>query len=457
MWLRFAWLPFARLPWARLVRVLAPVIVLAGLAGSLPAQAQDDSIAEDLDEQLATDETIVGSRNEQAGLVDAQQDLATTIDALGANLASIEARLEMLEGDVVQQQQLVEVITAERAAIELERDRVSLNITETEARVTQLAHELTQRAIAAYMDPHADRDVEYVTADDFTEAQTRMVMIDAISDHDARGLDRLRSEEGRLEREREQVVLLGERLEQREAEEREAIAAIERTQEQIRLARAELQADIERHIAEHDALSAAQAELQRIINEREEKLRAEAAERARIRDLCDARIRGDVDEAELSEADNEATALCLPPEPEEEPVDAAVLFGDESSTGPQNLAWPIPGPVTSEYGMREGRMHQGIDIAGNNGDPLYSSEAGEVYFAGWIDGYGNTVLIDHGGGVTTLSAHQSVIDVAEGAIVARGQQIGKVGSTGRSSGPHLHFEVKVDGVAVPPRSHLVGR
>lgn len=442
---------------ARLVRVLAPLLVLAGLTGALPAQAQDDQIEQEIDEQLATDETIIGSRSEQAGLVDAQQHLATTIDELGADLASIEERLEMLEVEVAKQEQLVEVIAAEQAALVLERERVSENIEATEGRVEQLAHELTQRAIAAYMDPHADRDVEYVTADDFTEAQTRMVMIDAISDHDARGLDRLRSEEGRLERERGQVLLLGERLAEREAEEREATAAIERTQEQIRLLQAELKADIERHIAEHDALAAAQAELQRIIDARETKLRVEAEERARIRTLCDARIRGEVDEADLSDADREATALCTPPEPEEEEVSAATLFGDDATVGPQNLAWPIPGPVTSEYGMREDRMHQGVDIAGNNGDPIVAAEAGEVFFAGWIEGYGNTVLIDHGGGVTTLSAHQSVIDVLEGAIVARGQQIGKVGSTGRSSGPHLHFEVKVNGAAVDPRGHLVGR
>jgi len=438
--------------------MLLSALVVAGLVGSIPAYAQDDPIDEQLDEQLATDETIVDSRDEQANLVDAQQNLATTIDALGADLASIEERLAMLEAEAAEQERLIAVIVAERTALVAERNRVTVNIEEAEARIERLAHELTQRAIAAYMDPHADRDVEYVAAQDFTEVQTRMVMIDAISDHDARGLDRLRSEERRLEREREQVGLLGDRLAQRQAEERAATTAIEDTQRQIGELRAELQADLERHIAEHDALAAAQAELQRIIAAREEQLRAEAAERARIRALCDARIQGEVNEADLTDADRDATARCLPPEPEaEEEVSAATLFADEAVAGPQNLGWPIPGPVTSEYGMREGRMHQGIDLAGNNGDPIYAAAAGEVFFAGWIEGYGNTVLIDHGGGVTTLSAHQSLMDVSEGAVVERGQPIGRVGSTGRSSGPHLHFEVKVGGAAVAPRGHLVAR
>jgi murein DD-endopeptidase MepM/ murein hydrolase activator NlpD len=86
---------------------------------------------------------------------------------------------------------------------------------------------------------------------------------------------------------------------------------------------------------------------------------------------------------------------------------------------------------------------------------VVAAEAGGIIFAGWLGGYGNTVIIDHGGGYSTLYAHLSRIDVALGAEVARGQVIGRVGTTGFSTGPHLHWEVRVNGEPVEPRQFLV--
>lgn len=118
------------------------------------------------------------------------------------------------------------------------------------------------------------------------------------------------------------------------------------------------------------------------------------------------------------------------------------------------LGWPASGPVTSAYGSRWGRLHEGIDIGAPYGAPIVAAAAGTVIYAGWLGGYGNLVVIDHGGGVATAYAHQSQIAVSVGQVVSRGQTIGYVGSTGYSTGPHVHFEVRVDGRAVDPLGYL---
>jgi len=118
------------------------------------------------------------------------------------------------------------------------------------------------------------------------------------------------------------------------------------------------------------------------------------------------------------------------------------------------LVWPVSGSVTSGYGTRWGRMHEGIDIAAPSGTPIAAAAAGTVIYAGWMGGYGNLVVLDHGNGLATAYGHQSSIAVANGQTVAQGQVVGYVGSTGHSTGPHLHFEVRVNGAPVDPLGYL---
>jgi murein DD-endopeptidase MepM/ murein hydrolase activator NlpD len=128
------------------------------------------------------------------------------------------------------------------------------------------------------------------------------------------------------------------------------------------------------------------------------------------------------------------------------PVDRTV-----SSHG---FIWPVNGPVTSPFGWRWGRIHEGIDIGVGYGTPIHAAGAGTVIYAGWESGYGNFVLIDHGGGLSTAYGHQSAIAVHVGQRVSQGQVIGYVGCTGHCFGPHLHFEVRVNGTAVDPLGYL---
>ncbi len=126
------------------------------------------------------------------------------------------------------------------------------------------------------------------------------------------------------------------------------------------------------------------------------------------------------------------------------------------------MKWPTPGysRVSSPYGMRihpiykVKKMHTGIDIDAPAGASIVAANSGKVIMAGWNGGYGNCVIVDHGGGLATLYAHQSKILVSVGEKVERGQTIGKVGSTGLSTGPHLHFEVRKNGSTVNPKEYV---
>lgn len=121
------------------------------------------------------------------------------------------------------------------------------------------------------------------------------------------------------------------------------------------------------------------------------------------------------------------------------------------------FTWPVLAPISSPYGPRWGRLHKGIDLAANHGDSIRASRDGTVVLAGEVPGYGQTVILEHSDGSRTLYAHCSRLLVQEGERVAQGQDIALVGSTGQSTGPHLHFEIIVDGEPLDPLLFLPAR
>jgi murein DD-endopeptidase MepM/ murein hydrolase activator NlpD len=166
-------------------------------------------------------------------------------------------------------------------------------------------------------------------------------------------------------------------------------------------------------------------------------------------------INADIRSAEQHKDGLEAESSRL-----EDEIKALQETSGAGDTSPGVIGWPVSGPVTSAFGYRTHpifgtkRLHTGIDIGVGYGTPIVAAESGVVILAGGYGGYGNAVVIDHGGGLSTLYAHQSSIAISNGSRVDRGQAIGYVGCTGYCTGAHLHFETRDGGVPVDPMRYL---
>ncbi|TAM62421.1 hypothetical protein EPN52_00600 [bacterium] len=225
-----------------------------------------------------------------------------------------------------------------------------------------------------------------------------------------------------------------------------------------------------RHDLEQTASQLADARAQQ--EQAQRQLGALADERAQLVALAQNQrnhVAGQVADLEGLSAQEEAALERLIVERQREEAErlererrARAIAGGESPAGaPISLSWPLSGPITSPFGLRNnpfggGRMdfHPGIDIAAPTGATIAAAAGGHVIYAGWYGGYGNAVIIDHGSSIATLYGHCSQIFVTVGQEVQRGQAIAAVGSTGMATGPHLHFEVRVNGKPTDPTALL---
>ena len=194
-----------------------------------------------------------------------------------------------------------------------------------------------------------------------------------------------------------------------------------------------------------------------------------ASERANLVAVADAQRRhvaSDVAQMENLTASEEAQLEALiverqkEIEAEREAARRAAGIVGGSTSAPGALNWPVTGTITSPFGYRQNpfgggtEFHTGLDIAAPMGTTVTAAEGGTIISAGWYGGYGNYILIDHGGGMSTGYGHLSQIFVSAGQQVQKGQAIGAVGSTGMSTGPHLHFEVRLNGKPTDPAAYL---
>jgi murein DD-endopeptidase MepM/ murein hydrolase activator NlpD len=179
-----------------------------------------------------------------------------------------------------------------------------------------------------------------------------------------------------------------------------------------------------------------------------------AARRSRRASLTEVRADASDYAAEAAALQAQSANLAAQIRSAQSTATAAVTYSSGSgSPSASGFIWPVGGPVVSGFGWRWGRMHEGLDIAAGYGTPIAAAASGTVIYAGWMGGYGNLIIIDHGGGIATAYAHQSSFAVG-GGPVSQGQTIGFVGCTGHCYGPHLHFEVRVNGSAVDPLGYL---
>jgi murein DD-endopeptidase MepM/ murein hydrolase activator NlpD len=163
------------------------------------------------------------------------------------------------------------------------------------------------------------------------------------------------------------------------------------------------------------------------------------------------------DEIQESKALESASAVLAAKLRAGESQASGVAAGSGSSSeapSGSGFIWPLSAPITSPFGMRWGTLHPGIDLGAPVGTPIHAAGTGTVVWCGWMSGYGNLVMIDHHNGLATAYGHQSRIAVGCNQEVTAGQVIGYVGSTGYSTGPHLHFEVRLNGTPVDPLGYL---
>ena len=405
---------------------------LLPLLFSLPAQAQDSADHQYLQDRLAADESLNRSRSELSRLGVEHGILGTEIADLRQSTAQLEAELARTADQAALSEARLQDISARRSRTADLHEDAGRALERAEAALAARRRQATERLVNMYVHSAQHRTALSWKVRDVHDLENRHVLLTMVGEHDKEMLESLDAAVVEVGGRREALGSLQLTIDALAAQEEDVLAAHSRNRDRQAALHAELQGRIRRLHDEIKALEAAQAEVDAIMSARVADIEFEAAERDRRRAVCFANPRRPLD-AGGTWIDCPAVGVVIPP---------------------GAVRWPLAERVTSEYGPRWGRIHEGIDIAGTYGDPILAAESGRVEHAGWIGGYGNTVIVDHGGGMTTLYSHMHGFAVSPGQTVSIGQVLGYVGSSGYSQGPHLHFEVRIDGAPVNPRTYL---
>jgi murein DD-endopeptidase MepM/ murein hydrolase activator NlpD len=388
---------------------IATLALCAGIA------LADASVAQ------SPEDTIRAAREEREAVRAERAARARDLVPLEAEEEELLAALEALDEHITAQEQRVREAEQAVAAARDEASRLRDEIARTELRATEIKTTGKQRAAEAFV--HADRDPigALLASRDPNEALLRRTLLEFATLADIDVTDELRRVEDDLTRLRAEAQRQEGVARDRQAELTAILVSLERdraAQEEIRARLADRIAQIE---SELDQMDAQDAQLSELIQEKQAEI---AAREAAARE-----------------------AALRAPSP----------GADPSAYG---MIWPTDGRLSSGFGYRRhpilgySRLHAGLDIGNAYGTPIWSAAAGTVIYSGWRGGYGNAVVVDHGGGVSTLYGHLNERLVAEGDTVDRGEWVGLMGSTGLSTGPHLHFEVRVGGSARDPLVYL---
>ena len=374
--------------------------------------------------------------------------LAAEIDTAKATDAELAAALNTIDANVYAQEAIVTdarnaVADAERRIAELQTE-----IEQSNAEVDDLNAKLRDQAVERYVNPDGRVDtVELLQSSDFDEAENRRVLADAAGGNSRDTVDQIRATRVRLaDLQRETEAARAEADAKRQLEQSSLDELNSARAEQARV-KAEWDTRIANMQDDHNHLSGEEDELSAIIE------KAEAEQRARDEAARQAREKAAADSARAQQLASSSNAAPSSPSSGSGPSTGTpsaptVVERPVSTSG---MIWPIAGRVSQEFHSG----HAGMDIFAPEGTPIYSALGGTVISAGWNNGgYGNLVIVSHGNGFTTAYAHMSQVIASVGQEVGPGTLLGLEGSTGRSTGPHLHFETRVGGTAVNPRNYL---
>jgi peptidoglycan DL-endopeptidase CwlO len=396
----------------RLLLGLACVLLLAApaAAGDIHREKREiDDRLSSLHSKIANAKTQEGVLTQQITVVDAK------ITSLQDDVARAQNRLNTLEGQLATSQRRLDRMTAvfaqqTRKLVQLRRDYG-----------VALAR-LERRVIDAYETPSVNVLDVVLAATSMSTMLSDIEYVHQIGKQDKQISDQLRTAKKEMHAARERTRVLKRRV----AQETAAIRA--RAEEQ-------------------------QSVTQQLVSTQQQLETAVDSKRATLSSIK-VNEKSFVEEANALQAVSAALAAKIQAAARSAPASSG--SGTPSASG---FIWPVNGPITSPFGSRclvngDCSFHPGIDIAVPAGTAIKAAAGGMVIYSGWLGGYGNLTVIDHGNGLATAYGHQSSIGVANGASVAQGQVIGYVGCTGYCFGAHLHFEVRVNGEPVNPLNYL---
>lgn len=432
--------------------VLSAIAVLAS-AVSAPADRHQERI----DERRRQQQEI---RDEQAELARQKAEAAAEVDALTIDdqnlvdaLADLDRFLALQEAYITNTELLIAQYEGEAAAARIEAERLA-------AEIEAIREQLGQRAIDAFVQPPA-HVVDPLASEDFGETARRRYLLNHVIGDELEIVDRLRAAESALEEARRDAFQQAAAADEKREELSRELADLEESQIAAERLRAEVQNRIAELVLQGESIDAADAAMAQEIQSLEAEIdRIEEEERRRIEE--ERRRRAEEERRRRAEEERQRREAERRAEEARRQAEEA----DRRDRAGQNpgefflVAWPAVGEVVSGFGPRihpifgVRRNHNGIDIDGDTGDPVRAVLVGEVIIAGWRNGFGNTVVLNHFDGYTTLYAHLSRISVSVGQEVDHGERIGSVGSTGWSTGPHLHFEIRINGKAVDPMPYM---
>lgn len=391
----------------RLVAALLSGVVLCGTPAYIMAED------EDLTNQLDSIQQQVNQQNA------AKADAETVIGSVSEQLRQIEEQLRQA--------------TAELGTIKDQRVAVENDITVNERQLAEAQKRLEGRESVFYKrvrDIYINGRLSYldvvIGSKDFSDFANRLEVLKRIIDSDITLINEIKKERAEIEAHKQKL----------EADRAKLVEL-----EKAALAK---QAEIEQKKAERNVV------LQKAQNDR-----ATAMQAIEELNASSAQVSAMLKERQAARAAAAAAAAAT----------AAQSSGGQGTSdnwvqGTGQLGWPVSGEITSPYGYRVHPIwgttiyHSGIDIGVDEGTPVHAADGGVVVWSGWMGGYGYAVVIDHGNGLSTLYGHNSELAVDEGQSVAKGQVISYAGSTGNSTGPHVHFEVRVNGDPVDPMGYL---
>ena len=390
----------------RLVAALLSGVVLCGTPAYIMAED------EDLTNQLDSIQQQVNQQNA------AKADAETVIGSVSEQLRQIEEQLRQA--------------TAELGTIKEQRVAVENDITLNERQLAEAQKRLEGRESVFYKrvrDIYINGRLSYldvvIGSKDFSDFANRLEVLKRIIDSDITLINEIKKERADIEAHKQKLEADRAKLVELEKSALAKQAEIEQKKEERNVVLQKAQNDRATAMQAIEELNASSAQVSAMLKERQAARAAAAAAAA----------------AAAQSSGGQGAS-------------------DNWVQGTGQLGWPVSGEITSPYGYRVHPIwgttiyHSGIDIGVDEGTPVHAADGGVVVWSGWMGGYGYAVVIDHGNGLSTLYGHNSELAVDEGQSVAKGQVISYAGSTGNSTGPHVHFEVRVNGDPVDPMGYL---